>query len=63
MRLVAIVQGNLKIEPGVEVAADPDKSGVDPGLQILSQQRLPRRRRFAGGGNCRNFAGYGAKAG
>ena len=28
VRLVAIVQANLKIEPGVEVAADPEKSGV-----------------------------------
>ena len=28
VRLVAIVQANLTIAPGVEVAADPDKKGV-----------------------------------
>jgi invasion protein IalB len=33
VRLVAIVQANLKIEPGVEVAADPDKSGVILGFR------------------------------
>ena len=33
VRLVAIVQANLKIEPGVEVAADPEKSGVILGFR------------------------------
>jgi len=33
VRLVAIVQANLKIEPGVEVAADPEKSGVVLGFR------------------------------
>ncbi len=33
VRLVAIVQGNLTIEPGVEVASDPDKGGVILGFR------------------------------
>jgi invasion protein IalB len=33
VRLVAIVQANLKIEPGVEVAADAEKSGVVLGFR------------------------------
>jgi invasion protein IalB len=33
VRLVAIVQGNVTIEPGVEVAADPDKNGVILGFR------------------------------
>ncbi|MGO9674951.1 MAG: invasion associated locus B family protein [Methylocella sp.] len=33
VRLVAIIQANLKIEPGVEVAADPEKAGVILGFR------------------------------
>lgn len=33
VRLVAIIQANLKIEPGVEIAADPNKGGVVLGFR------------------------------